>query len=83
MIHDIRHGYDHSLPHYWSIFKRDIYGVFHHIGEDYLPEYLSEFDFRRNRRKVSYSEGVVSLMGQLQGRLTWYCKTPQPQNPYP
>ncbi len=71
-----------NIDNYWSIVKRGVYGVFHHTGEDYLPAYLTEFDFRRNRRKVSDSERFVSLMRQLQGRLIWYCKTPQPQNPY-
>ena len=71
-----------NIDNYWSIFKRGIYGVFHHIGEDYLPSYLSEFDFRRNRRKVSDVSRFVALMQQLQGRLLWYCKTPQPQNPH-
>ena len=71
-----------NIDNYWSIFKRGIYGVFHHIGQDYLPSYLSEFDFRRNRRKVSDVERFVALMGQLQGRLLWYCRTPQPENPF-
>ena len=71
-----------NIDNYWSIFKRGVYGVFHHIGEDYLPCYLSEFDFRRNRRKVTDVERFVSLMGQLQGRVMWYCRTPQPENPH-
>jgi transposase-like protein len=71
-----------NIDNYWSIFKRGVYGVFHHIGDDYLPCYLSEFDFRRNRREVSDAERFVALMGQLQGRLTWFCQTPQPENPY-
>ena len=71
-----------NIDNYWSIFKRGVYGAFHHIGEDFLPAYLGEFDFRRNTRKVTDSERFVSLMRQLQGRPTWYCRTPQPQNPH-
>ena len=71
-----------NIENYWSIFKRGVYGVFHHISEDYLPCYLSEFDFRRNRRTVSDVQRFVSLMKQTQGRLTWYCKTPPPENPF-
>lgn len=71
-----------NIDNYWSIFKRGIYGVFHHIGDDYLPCYLNEFDFRRNRRKISDADRFVQLMGQVQGRLTWYCQTPQPENPH-
>jgi transposase-like protein len=71
-----------NIENYWSIFKRGVYGVFHHIGEDYLPCYLSEFDFRRNHRKISDAERFAALMSQTQGRLTWYCRTPQPENPF-
>ena len=27
-------------------------------------------------------ERFASLMGQTQGRVLWYCQTPQPENPY-
>ena len=39
-------------------------------------------DLRQNRRKVMDSERFVSLMRQILGRSTWYCKTPQPENPH-
>lgn len=71
-----------NIENYWSIFKRGVYGVFHHASEDYLPCYLSEFDFRRNHRKIPDAERFAALMGQTQGRVLWYCRTPQPQNPY-
>ena len=71
-----------NIANYWSNFKLGVYGIIHHIGEVYLPGYLSEFDFRRNGGKVSNAEGFASLMSQTQGRLLWYCRTPQPQNPF-
>ena len=71
-----------NIDNYWSIFKRGVYGVFHHIGEDYLPCHLNEFDFRRNRRKISDTDRFSQLMGQVQGPVTWYCQTPQPENPF-
>lgn len=71
-----------NIEGYWSILKRGVYGVFHHVGEGYLPQYLQEFEFRFNRRKVSDAERFASLMGQTQGRLLWYCRTPQPENPH-
>ena len=71
-----------NIDNAWSVFKRGIYGVFHHISEDYLPCYLSEFDFRRNWRKVTDVERFLALMSRLQGRVLWYCRTPQPENPF-
>lgn len=34
----------------FSIFKRGIYGVYHHVSEARLHRYLAEFDFRYNNR---------------------------------
>ncbi len=71
-----------GIENYWSLLKRGLYGVFHHVGEDYLPCYLNEFEYRFNRRKVSDAERFAALMAQTQGRLLWYCQTPQPENPH-
>ena len=71
-----------NIDSYWSNLKRGVYGVFHHVSEGHLPSYLSEFDFRFNRRKISDAERFASLMSQTQGRLLWYCRTPQPENPF-
>lgn len=71
-----------GIENYWSILKRGLYGVFHHVDAQYLPSYLNEFEYRFNRRKVSDEERFASLLGQTQGRVTWFCQTPQPQNPH-
>jgi len=47
-----------------------------------LPQYLDEFQHRFNLRRVCDEERFASLMGQTQGRVLWYCQTPQPENPY-
>lgn len=71
-----------GIEGYWSLLKRGLVGTFHHVDQEYLPEYLSEFEFRFNRRTVSDEARFTSLMGQTQGRVLWYCQTPQPQNPH-
>jgi hypothetical protein len=35
------------------LFKRGIYGTYHHIGKGYMQQYLNEFNFRYNNRKLS------------------------------
>jgi len=35
---------------YFSILKRGINGVYHHVSHEHLPMYLAEFDFRYNAR---------------------------------
>jgi len=71
-----------GIEGYWSILKRGLYGVFQHVDARYLSEYLREFEFRFNRRGLSDAERFASLMGQTRGRVQWYCRTPQPQNPF-
>jgi transposase-like protein len=71
-----------GIESYWSLLKRGLYGVFHHVDAKYLANYLNEFEYRFNRRKISDEERFASLMRQTQGRLLWYCQTPQPQNPH-
>lgn len=71
-----------NIDSYWSLLKRGIYGVFHHVSEGYLPCYLGEFEYRFNRRKISDAERFAALMAQTQGRVLWYCRTPQPENPH-
>ena len=39
-----------TIEGYFSIFKRGIYGVYHHVSEQHLKRYLGEFDFRYNER---------------------------------
>jgi transposase-like protein len=34
----------------FAIFKRGVYGTFHHISKQHLHRYLAEFDFRYNNR---------------------------------
>lgn len=39
-----------SAEGFFSILKRGIYGVYHHVSEAHLQRYLHEFDFRYNHR---------------------------------
>jgi transposase-like protein len=39
-----------TVENFFSILKRGIDGVYHHVSEAHLPRYLAEFDFRYNHR---------------------------------
>jgi hypothetical protein len=39
-----------TAENYFSILKRGIYGVYHHVSEAHLHRYLAEFDFRYSNR---------------------------------
>ncbi len=71
-----------SIESYWAILKRGLFGTFHHVDAGYLGQYLHEFEYRYNSRMVSDAERFSALMRQSQGRVTWFCQTPQPENPF-
>ena len=72
-----------NIENEWSIFKRGLFGTFFRISDGYLPMYLHEFDFRASTREFIDAHRFAMAVGQTSGRrLTWYCKTPQPENPY-
>ena len=83
-IEYVREGRVHTqnIENYWNIFKRGVHGIFHHVSLRHLPMYLKEFDYRASNRKVSDGQRFRRLLGQLQCRLLWYCRTPQFLNPY-
>jgi hypothetical protein len=43
-------AHTNTVEGYFSIFKRGIYGVYHHVSHEHLKRYLCEFDFRYNYR---------------------------------
>ena len=43
-------AHTNTIEGYFSIFKRGIYGTYHHVSQQHLKRYLAEFDFRYNER---------------------------------
>lgn len=55
----------------WSLFKRGILGIQHHISPKHLDRYLTEFSFRYNTRKQGEGERVNCLLRLTNGRITY------------
>jgi hypothetical protein len=64
-----------SVEGYFSLLKRGIYGTYHHVGKPYLQQYLNEFDFRYNKRKVTDAERTEAALKVCEGKRLTY-KTP-------
>jgi len=68
-------AYTNTVEGYFAIFKRGVYGVFHHISEQHLKRYLCEFDFRYNERSALGVEDVERRTKAIKGivgkRLTY------------
>ncbi|MFY9979889.1 MAG: IS1595 family transposase [Candidatus Sulfotelmatobacter sp.] len=57
-----------SVEGYFSLLKRGIYGTYHHVGKPYLQQYLNEFDFRYNNRKVTDMERTDVALKATEGK---------------
>jgi ISXO2-like transposase domain len=53
-----------TIEGYFSVFKRGINGVYHHVSQQHLKRYLTEFDFRYNER---IALGVTELKARRKG----------------
>lgn len=67
--------HSNTVENYFSILKRGITGVYHHVSEAHLHRYLAEFDFRySNREKLGVndvSRSDFALQGVKGKRLTY------------
>jgi ISXO2-like transposase domain len=68
-------AYTNTVEGYFSILKRGIYGVYHHVSAEHLKRYLGEFDFRYNYRiKLGFDDttrAALAVKGIAGKRLTY------------
>jgi transposase-like protein len=64
-----------TVEGFFSIFKRGVIGVYHHVSDAHLNRYLAEFDFRySNRAKLGVNDGeraARAIKGAQGKRLTY------------
>ncbi|MBE5073670.1 IS1595 family transposase [Erythrobacteraceae bacterium E2-1 Yellow Sea] len=67
-----KHIHSNTVENFFSILKRGIIGVYHHVSEAHLRRYITEFDFRYNTRKLTdFERADESLKGIAGKRLTY------------
>lgn len=57
-----------TVEGFFSILKRGVYGTYHHVGRPYLQQYLNEFDFRYNSRKINDGERTQLAVKAVEGK---------------
>jgi len=57
-----------TIEGFFSLFKRGVNGTFHHIGQQYLDQYLAEFDFRYNHRDITDGERTIAGLRKINGK---------------
>jgi transposase-like protein len=53
---------------FFSLMKRGVYGVFHHVSPKHLHRYCDEFDFRWSNRTVKDAERREVALKQVEGK---------------
>lgn len=61
-----------TVENFFSIFKRGIIGVYHHVSQAHLARYASEFDFRYNHRGATDAERSDSALAGIFGKRLTY-----------
>lgn len=68
-------AHTNTIEGYFSIMKRGINGVYHHVSRQHLKRYLAEFDFRYNERSALGVEDTERMAKSVKGivgkRLTY------------
>jgi len=56
-----------TVEGFFSILKRGIIGVYHHVGKQHLHRYLSEFDLGYNAREITDGERALLAVKGVAG----------------
>ena len=67
-------GNDHTntVEGFFSLLKRGINGVYHHVGRGHLNRYCDEFSFRYEHRKVSDGKRTALVVAGAEGKRLTY-----------
>jgi len=68
-------AHTNTIEGYFSIMKRGITGVYHHVSAQHLKRYLAEFDFRYNERSglnVTDAERATKAVAGVVGKRLTY-----------
>jgi transposase-like protein len=61
-----------TVEGYFSLLKRGINGIYHHVSKKHLNFYLKEFDFRYNLRKLNDEMRTDLAIGNFEGKRLYY-----------
>jgi transposase-like protein len=65
-------AHTNTIEGFWSLFKRQVYGIHHWVSEKHLDRYVNEATWRYNRRAASEGGRVNSLLASANGKRLRY-----------
>ncbi len=64
--------YTNTAESWIALLKRGIVGTFHHVSEEHLDRYISEFSFRWDRRSIKDGERFIEVLKNIEGKRLIY-----------
>jgi hypothetical protein len=65
-------AHTNTIEGFWSLFKRQIYGIHHWVSEKHLDQYVGEATWRYNRREAEEGGRVNSMLAAADGKRLRY-----------
>lgn len=63
--------YTNTLEGFWSLLKRSIFGIYHHLSQKHLQLYVNESCFRYNTKQISDFSRFNLLLHNINYKLTY------------
>ncbi len=67
-----RNVHSNTVEGFFSLLKRGINGIYHHVGKGHLAKYCDEFAFRYDARKVTDGQRAELLVWGAEGKRLTY-----------
>jgi transposase-like protein len=64
--------HSNSIEGVFSLIRRGVMGTFHSVSKKHLPNYLNEFQFRWNTRKLDDGQRVSAAIKKIDGKRLEY-----------
>ena len=61
-----------TVEGFWSLLKRGIIGIYHHVSPKHLDRYCDEFVFRYNTKDASQQQRLDIAIAQSEGKRLKY-----------
>jgi ISXO2-like transposase domain len=68
----VRFQISNTVESVFSLIRRGVVGTFHSISRKHLPNYLNEFQFRWDTRKMNDGQRVAAAIKQIDGKRLEY-----------